>query len=115
MRCLAFESLNIGEDIAPLRPGHTLAIPKVHHKHISELPEEYAAALGLVVTRVAKALVKGSVTNKTSRRFGSFTRAVVLENPGLNVVGNQEYAQAVPHVIISVLARSMELFSDFLF
>jgi len=98
MRCLAFESLNVGEDIAPLRPGHTLVIPKVHHKHISELPEEYAAALGLVVTRVAKALVKGSVTNNTSPRFGSFTRTIVLENPGLNVVGNQEYAQAVPHV-----------------
>jgi len=67
-------------DIAPLRLGHTLVIPKVHHKHISELPEEYAAAVGLVVTRVAKAMTK------------------VLDNTGLNVVGNQEYAQAVPHV-----------------
>jgi len=67
-------------DIAPLRPGHTLVIPKFHHKHISELPEEYAAGVGLVVTRVAKAMTK------------------VLENPGLNVVGNQEYAQAIPHV-----------------
>jgi len=67
-------------DIAPLRPGHTLVIPKIHQKHLSELPEDYAAALGLVVTRVAKALTK------------------VLENPGLNVVGNQEYAQAVQHV-----------------
>ncbi|KAF9778742.1 HIT-like protein [Thelephora terrestris] len=67
-------------DIAPLRLGHTLVIPKVHLKHISELPEDYAAALGLAVTRVAKALTK------------------FLENPGLNVVGNQEYAQAVPHV-----------------
>ncbi|KAF9644531.1 HIT-like protein [Thelephora ganbajun] len=67
-------------DVAPLRPGHTLVIPKIHHKHISELPEEYAAALGLAVTRIAKALTK------------------VLENHGLNVVGNQEYAQAVPHV-----------------
>jgi len=67
-------------DIAPLRPGHTLVIPKIHQKRISALPEEYAAALGLVITRVAKALTK------------------VLENPGLNVVGNQEYAQAVPHV-----------------
>jgi len=39
-------------------------IPKVHHKHISELPEEYAAALGLTVTRVAKALAKGLATDK---------------------------------------------------
>lgn len=53
------QSLKNGEDIAPLRPGHTLVIPKVHQKHISELPEDYAAALGLVVTRVSKALTKG--------------------------------------------------------
>ena len=56
--------MNIGKDIAPLRPGHTLVIPKVHHRHISELPEEYAAALGLVVTRVAKAVVKGLATDE---------------------------------------------------
>lgn len=29
---------------------------------------------------------------------GLLTYGAVLENPGLNVVGNQEYAQAVPHV-----------------
>ena len=73
-------------------------IPKAHHSHISELPEEYAAALGLVVTRVAKALTKGSVTDETFWWYDSLTCAVVLENTGLNVVGNQEYAQAVPHV-----------------
>lgn len=63
---LGTEVLNFGKDIAPLRPGHTLVIPKFHHKHISELPEEYAAALGLVVTRVAKALTKGSVAGQVS-------------------------------------------------
>lgn len=66
---LGTESLNIGKDIAPLRPGHTLVIPKFHHERISELPEEYAAALGLVVTRVAKALTKGSATDQTSQRY----------------------------------------------
>lgn len=92
------ESLKIGEDIAPLRLGHTLVIPKVHQRHISELPGDYAAALGLAVTRVAKALTKGSAIGKTSRRCFQLTCIIVLENPGLNVVGNQEYAQAVPHV-----------------
>ena len=96
-------ALNIGKDIAPLRPGHTLVVPKFHHKHISELPEEYAAALGLVVTRVAKALTKGSVADQISRLYDLLTRAVVLENPGLNVIGNQEYAQAVPHVRVRCL------------
>lgn len=51
--------LKTGEDVAPLRPGHTLVIPRIHQERISELPEDYAAALGLVVTRVAKALTKG--------------------------------------------------------
>ena len=57
-------SLKVGEDVAPLRPGHTLVIPKIHQKHISELPEDFAAALGLVVTRVAKALTRGSAIEK---------------------------------------------------
>ena len=100
---LEAEALNVGKDIAPLRPGHTLVIPKLHHKYISELPEEYAAALGLVVTRVAKALTKGSVTDQRSQLYDLLTCAVVLENPGLNVVGNQEYAQAVPHVRVRCL------------
>ncbi|EJC97969.1 HIT-like protein [Fomitiporia mediterranea MF3/22] len=67
-------------DIAPLRPGHVLVIPKEHHSHLSELPEELAGALGQAVSKLANALTKA------------------MENNGLNVVCNQEYAQAVPHV-----------------
>ncbi|KAF9489538.1 HIT-like protein [Pleurotus eryngii] len=67
-------------DIMPLRRGHALVIPKVHCSRISELPSEYAAAVGEVVSKVANALTKA------------------LDNSGLNVVCNQEYAQAVPHV-----------------
>lgn len=67
-------------DILPLRPGHTLVIPKTHCKHVSELPEELAGAVGQAVSKVAKALTQA------------------LGNNALNVVCNQEYAQAVPHV-----------------
>ncbi|TBU29918.1 HIT-like domain-containing protein [Dichomitus squalens] len=67
-------------DIAPLRPGHTLVIPKPHIPRVSELPDEFAAACGLVVSKVARAI------------------AGALQNTSLNVVCNQEYAQAVPHV-----------------
>ncbi|KAF8895293.1 HIT-like domain-containing protein [Infundibulicybe gibba] len=67
-------------DIMPLRKGHTLVIPKAHHSRLSELPAEYAAATGEAVSRVAFALTKA------------------LEHTALNVVCNQEYAQAVPHV-----------------
>ncbi|KAI9058454.1 HIT-like protein [Trametes sanguinea] len=67
-------------DIQPLRPGHTLVIPKIHIPRVSELPDEFAGECGKAVSRVAKAL------------------ATVLGNTALNVVCNQEYAQAVPHV-----------------
>ncbi|KAF7365429.1 HIT-like protein [Mycena venus] len=67
-------------DILPLRKGHTLVIPKAHFRRLSELPAEYAAAVGMAVTKVAHALTQA------------------LDNTALNVVCNQEYAQAVPHV-----------------
>jgi diadenosine tetraphosphate (Ap4A) HIT family hydrolase len=46
-------------DILPLRAGHVLVIPKAHYSRISELPEEYAAAVGMAVSKVAKALTLG--------------------------------------------------------
>ncbi|KJA17489.1 hypothetical protein HYPSUDRAFT_46451 [Hypholoma sublateritium FD-334 SS-4] len=67
-------------DIMPLRRGHTLVIPKAHISRLSELPSDIAASLGAVVSKVARALTEA------------------LDNTGLNVVCNQEYAQAVPHV-----------------
>ncbi|KAJ7505534.1 HIT-like protein [Mycena galericulata] len=67
-------------DILPLRKGHTLVIPKAHFSRLSELPADFAAAVGVAVTKVAHALT------------------LALDNTGLNVVCNQEYAQAVPHV-----------------
>ncbi|KAI0086585.1 HIT-like protein [Irpex rosettiformis] len=67
-------------DIQPLRRGHTLIIPKTHVSRVSELPEEFAAAVGIATTKVSNAL------------------AQALDNTGLNIVCNQEYAQAVPHV-----------------
>ncbi|KAI0632200.1 HIT-like protein [Trametes polyzona] len=67
-------------DIMPLRPGHALVIPKVHISRVSELPDEFAAECGKAVSRVARAI------------------SAAVENTGLNVVCNQEYAQAVFHV-----------------
>ncbi|THV04464.1 HIT-like protein [Dendrothele bispora CBS 962.96] len=67
-------------DIMPLRRGHTLVIPKTHCSRISDLTPEYAAAVGQAVSKIANALTKA------------------LGNTGLNIVCNQEYAQAVLHV-----------------
>ncbi|KAJ7164668.1 HIT-like protein [Mycena crocata] len=72
-------------DILPLRQGHTLVIPKAHFSRLSELPLEFAAAVGEAVTKVAHALT------------------LALDNTALNVVCNQEYAQAVPHVHYHVI------------
>ncbi|KAJ7069997.1 HIT-like protein [Mycena amicta] len=72
-------------DILPLRRGHTLVIPKTHYSRVSELPGEYSRAVGEAVSVVAKALTEA------------------LDNTGLNVVCNQEYAQAVPHVHYHVI------------
>ncbi|KAF8635995.1 hypothetical protein AX15_000157 [Amanita polypyramis BW_CC] len=67
-------------DIMPLRPGHMLVIPKAHYSRLSELPEEFAGAAGIALSKVANALTQA------------------IDNTALNVVCNQEYAQAVPHV-----------------
>ncbi|PFH53876.1 hypothetical protein AMATHDRAFT_136078 [Amanita thiersii Skay4041] len=72
-------------DIMPLRLGHLLVIPKIHCTRLSELPAGYAAAAGVVLTKVANALTKA------------------IDNTALNVVCNQEYAQAVPHVHFHVI------------
>ncbi|KAJ8523192.1 hypothetical protein ONZ45_g290 [Pleurotus djamor] len=67
-------------DIMPLRRGHILAIPKHHCSRLSDLPPDYAGPLGEAISKVANALT------------------LALDNTALNVVCNQEYAQAVPHV-----------------
>lgn len=72
-------------DVLPIRPGHLLVVPKHHCKRLSDLPPEDAGAVGQAIARVSNALVKA------------------LDNPGLNVVCNQEYAQAVAHVHFHVV------------
>lgn len=72
-------------DILPLRPGHTLVIPKAHYSRVSELPPEFAAAVGAAVSKVSHAITQA------------------LQNTALNIVCNQEYAQAVAHVHYHVI------------
>ncbi|KAI0657348.1 HIT-like protein [Cubamyces menziesii] len=67
-------------DIMPLRHGHTLVIPKVHISRVSDLPDEFAAECGKAVSKLSRAI------------------SAAVDNTALNVVCNQEYAQAVPHV-----------------
>ncbi|KAL4080632.1 HIT-like domain-containing protein [Scleroderma citrinum] len=72
-------------DILPLRPGHTLIIPKTHVSRVSDLSPDVAAATGQAVSKVAKALTQA------------------IQNTALNIVCNQEYAQSVPHVHFHII------------
>ncbi|RMG10388.1 MAG: HIT family protein [Deltaproteobacteria bacterium] len=47
-------------DINPLSRGHTLVIPKEEAAYLHELSEESAAALGRVLPRIARAVVKAT-------------------------------------------------------
>ncbi|TDL17707.1 HIT-like protein [Rickenella mellea] len=88
-------------DILPLRPGHVLVMPKAHCSRLSELPTELAAAVGEAVTKIAGGLVKGMDCIAQGLRNPADPSPVqlpVMANSALNVVCNQEYAQAVPHV-----------------
>jgi len=98
-------------DILPLRPGHTLIVPKIHCSRVSELPQEYAAAIGKAISRISKALTKGaSLPNHDLSTYAvsSFTmlESIAVDNTALNVVCNQEYAQVVPHVSLAFSSLS---------
>ncbi|POY70654.1 hypothetical protein BMF94_6360 [Rhodotorula taiwanensis] len=73
-RCMAFF------DIYSIRPGHTLLIPKSHYERVPHLPDDLSAHLGRIMPRLCRAL------------------GAALEQPDMNIVSNQGYAQVVPHV-----------------
>ncbi|TKY86441.1 hypothetical protein EX895_004590 [Sporisorium graminicola] len=76
-------------DILPLRPGHTLVIPKKHVQQLSHLDVETAASL-------SNALVQ------TTRAVGQ-----ALGDESLQVITNQIYAQLVPHVHFHVVPAAL--------
>ncbi len=43
-------------DINPLNPGHTLVVPRAHHAHLGELPEELAAHAGSLLPRLCRVI-----------------------------------------------------------
>jgi histidine triad (HIT) family protein len=47
-------------DIAPTSPGHTLVIPKAHHRDLLSTPPEVLAHIATVLPRVAKAAVEAT-------------------------------------------------------
>jgi histidine triad (HIT) family protein len=76
-------------DIGPLSEGHTLVIPKERRAHLHELSDEQAAAIGRVLPRIARAVMK--VTGATAYN--------VLQNNGA------EAHQAVFHVHFHIIPK----------
>jgi histidine triad (HIT) family protein len=76
-------------DIAPLSRGHTLVIPKERKAYLHELSDESAAAIGRVLPRLARAVMKAT----------GATAYNVLQNNGA------EAHQAVFHVHFHIIPR----------
>ncbi|QQE11959.1 HIT family protein [Planctomycetota bacterium] len=76
-------------DIGPISKGHTLIIPKYHAAEIVDVPEEYAAACGMAIPKIAKA-VQGATGCPAYN---------ILQNNG------QLAGQAVFHVHFHIIPR----------
>jgi histidine triad (HIT) family protein len=76
-------------DIMPLSPGHTLVVPKERKAQLHQLSDESAAALGRVLPRLCRAVMKATGT----------TAYNVLQNNG------SAAHQAVFHVHFHIIPK----------
>lgn len=76
-------------DVGPLSKGHTLVIPKERKAFLHELSDEQAAAIGRVLPRLARAVMKAT----------GATAYNVLQNNGA------EAHQAVFHVHFHIIPK----------
>lgn len=76
-------------DIMPLCPGHTLVIPKQEVATVDELSDESAAAIGRVLPRLSRAVMKATGTNEYN----------ILQNNGAGA------HQAVFHVHFHIIPK----------
>ncbi len=76
-------------DVGPLSTGHTLIIPRERRAHLHELSDDAAAAIGRVLPRICRAVLKAT----------GATAYNVLQNNGA------EAHQAVMHVHFHVIPK----------
>lgn len=76
-------------DIFPVQPGHTLVVPKAHHKTCMEMPDALMGDWMRAVKRVAQGLEES------------------LSCDGINLLQNNHAAagQVIPHVHMHVIPR----------
>jgi len=77
-------------DVGPLSEGHTLVIPKERKAFLHELSDEQAAAIGRVLPRLARAVMKATGASSYN----------VLQNNGA------EAHQAVFHVHFHIIPKT---------
>lgn len=77
-------------DIFPLSPGHTLVIPKEPAKTVDVLSDESSAAIGRVLPRIARAVMKATGTDQYN----------ILQNNGPRA------HQAVFHVHFHIIPKT---------
>ena len=67
-------------DVSPLSPGHTLVIPKEPAVTIDQLSDESAAAIGRVLPRLARAIMRVTATSDYNvlQNNGSAAHQVVM-------------------------------------
>jgi histidine triad (HIT) family protein len=76
-------------DINPLSPGHTLVIPKEPAVTVDQLSDESAAAIGRVLPRLSRAVMKATGTQEFN----------ILQNNGVGA------HQAVMHVHFHIIPK----------
>jgi histidine triad (HIT) family protein len=76
-------------DINPRNPGHTLVVPKKHHKTIIEMSEKEASDLFVIVRKMAIAVKEG------------------MQADGISISQSNDIAagQIIPHVHFHVIPR----------
>ena len=79
-----------GQGVGPLAVGHTLVIPKERKAHLHELTDESAAALGRVLPRLCRAVLRAT----------GATDYNVLQNNG------RKASQVVMHVHFHIIPKS---------
>lgn len=77
-------------DVNPIAPGHTLVVPKEPAVTIDELSDDSAAAIGRVLPRISRAVMKVTGASATN----------ILQNNG------SKAHQAVPHVHFHVIPKT---------
>jgi len=77
-------------DVNPLSVGHTLVIPKERRAHLHELSDESAAALGRVLPRLCRAVVRATGVSAYN----------VLQNNG------RQASQVVMHVHFHIIPKT---------